>query len=184
MNLYAAEKFGADHELAKMNYKNGDVNTTMIRTVEGKTITLYHDVQSPRPYDLIFRCQGTEGIAMGSRMEIFIKGKTDKGGHKHQYESMENYAAEYEHPLWKDLKENAAKFGGHGGSDYMEVYRLIRALQTGTRTDYDVYDAADWSVIAPLSEKSVAHKSKPADFPDFTRGAWKTREPLGIVGAG
>jgi hypothetical protein len=184
MNVFAAEKFGRDHELAKMNYALGDINTTMIRTVNGKTIMLYHDVQAPRPYDLIFRCQGTKGISMGTRNEIFIHGRTDKaGGHKHAYESMDNYKAEYEHPLWEAMENKAKQFGGHGGADYLEMYRLVRALQTGTYPDNDAYDCADWSVISELSERSVAKKSRPVDFPDFTRGAWKTRKPLGIIGA-
>ena len=33
---------------------------------------------------------------------------------------------------------------------------------------------ATWSVISPLTEKSVANKSAPVDFPDFTRGKWMT----------
>ena len=36
--------------------------------------------------------------------------------------------------------------GGHGGGDWMEIHRLIRALQTGTPPDMDVYDAAAWSL--------------------------------------
>jgi hypothetical protein len=57
----------------------------------------------------------------------------------------------------------------------MEIYRLVKNLSAGKAPDIDVYDAAAWSVIVPLSEESVAHRSKPVDFPDFTRGKWKTR---------
>ena len=187
MNIYAAEHelLGPDHPLAKMKYALGDINTTLIRTVNGCTITLYHDVQSPRPYDLIFRAQGTKGLAMGAQNQIYIHSRTPRNiGRGHTYEPMlETYSDEFEHPLWKAMESKAKKLGGHGGSDFLEMYRLVRALQTGTRTDYDVYDAADWSVISELSERSVANRGKTQDFPDFTRGAWKTREPLGIVEA-
>ena len=67
--------------------------------------------------------------------------------------------------------------------DYLVLYRLVQALRSGTEPDMDVYDAASWSVVSALSERSVADRSRPIDFPDFTRGKWKTREPLGIVTA-
>ena len=68
------------------------------------------------------------------------------------------------------------------GGDFLENYRLIQALLKGTPTDYDVYDAATWSAVSPLSEWSVANKSRPIDFPDFTKGQWKTKAPLKIMG--
>ena len=60
---------------------------------------------------------------------------------------------------------------------------LIQCLREGRPTDMDVYDAAAWSAVCALSEHSVAHRSRPKDFPDFTRGRWKTRGPLPIVEA-
>ncbi len=65
----------------------------------------------------------------------------------------------------------------------MELYRLIQAIRTGTPPDMDVYDAAAWSCITELSERSVAKRSSPMDFPDFTRGRWKTTPPIGILSA-
>ena len=67
---------------------------------------------------------------------------------------------------------------GHGGMDYIEDYRLINALLTGKQPDIDVYDGALWSAIAEVTERSVAKNSAPVEIPDFTRGAWKNREPL------
>lgn len=176
LNLYAAEHFGPDHPLAKRTYALGDINTTLIRTENGCTVTLYHDTQAPRPYDLIYRAQGTKGLYMGTLDKIFVEGRSPG----HEWEAMDGYA-EFDHPLWQAM-EAEAQGQGHGGSDYIMLRRLIECLQTGTYPDIDVYDAADWSVISPLSERSVAHKSRPVDFPDFTRGRWKTRQPLGIVG--
>jgi len=66
--------------------------------------------------------------------------------------------------------------------DYIEDYRLIQCLREGAPMDMDVYDAAAWSVVSALTERSVANRSQPVDFPDFTRGRWRTNPPLGIVG--
>ena len=179
LNVYAAEKFGKDHPLAKKKYNQGDVNTSLIHTVKGLTVTLYHDTQLPRPYDLIYRVQGTKGIYSGTLNQIYLEGTSPQ---PHTWESIDKYDEEYMHPLWKALEPVAKKYG-HGGGDYMELYRLIKTLRTGTPPDMDVYDAATWSVISELSERSVANKSRPVDFPDFTRGRWKTNQPIGIVEA-
>jgi hypothetical protein len=47
----------------------------------------------------------------------------------------------------------------------------------------DVYDAAALSSVTDLSERSIAAHSRTMDFPDFTRGRWRNRAPLGIVEA-
>jgi hypothetical protein len=85
------------------------------------------------------------------------------------------------HPLWKKLADMAKQMGGHGGMDYVMNYRLIDCLHKGLPLDQDVYDGMTWSVITELSVKSLANKSGPVDFPDFTRGRWKTAKPLDIV---
>ncbi len=160
---------------------NADINTSLIRTVNGQTITLYFDTKLPRPYDLIYRVQGTQGICMATADKIYLEGRSPKHD---TWESMEAYYKEFEHPLWKALGKKALGRGGHGGGDWLEIHRLIRALHTGTPPDMDVYDAAAWSCITELSEKSVAKRSSPMDFPDFTRGRWKTTPPIGIIGLG
>jgi len=160
--------------------RSADINTSLIRTVAGQTITLYFDTKLPRPYDLIYRVQGTKGICMATTDKIYIEGRSPKPD---KWESMEAYYEECEHPLWKALGEEASKRGGHGGGDWLEIHRLIRALQTGSPPDMDVYDAAAWSCITELSEKSVADRSRPMDFPDFTNGRWKTTKPIGIIGS-
>jgi predicted dehydrogenase len=147
-----------------------DINTSLIRTVNGQTVTLYYDTKLPRPYDLIYRVQGTQGIYSASLDQIYIEGRSAKA---ETWEPMDEYYKQYEHPLWKALSEKALAHGGHGGADWITIHRLIRALQTGTAPDIDVYDAAAWSCITELSEKSVAQRSSPMDFPDFTKGRWK-----------
>jgi hypothetical protein len=44
-----------------------------------------------------------------------------------------------------------------------------------------VYDAAGISAVVGLSCQSVAKRGQPVDFPDFTRGRWRTARPLPIV---
>jgi hypothetical protein len=97
-----------------------------------------------------------------------------------RWEDLAAYRERYDHPLWKGLDERAAG-AGHGGMDYIEDYRLIQCLQQGTPMDFDVYDGAAWTAVIMMSEASIAQRSRSLDFPDFTRGAWKTRPPLGIV---
>jgi hypothetical protein len=178
LNLFAAKKFGPDDPQATRKYALGDVNVSLIRTVNDCTIYLVHDCDTPRPYSRINLVQGTKGIFSGYPDRIHIEGRSPA----HQWETIEKYLEEFDHPLWKTQAERA-KGAGHGGMDYIEDYRLIECLLKGLPTDMDVYDAADWSVVSELTERSVADRSKPVDFPDFTRGRWKTREPLGIVGA-
>ncbi len=84
--------------------------------------------------------------------------------------------------MWRQLEQRAAG-AGHGGMDYIEDFRLIQSLRAGTPMDMDVYDGATWTSIIMLSERSIAERGRPQDFPDFTRGAWRSRPPLGIIDA-
>jgi len=178
LQAYAAEHFPDDDPRRKEQYVLGDVNSTLIRTVNGRTILLQHDTNLPRPYSRINLIQGTKGIFRGYPDQIHIEGRT-KG---HDWESVDAYREEFEHPLWKKLGSGErARKAGHGGMDFIEDYRLVNALKNGEYPDQDVYDAAAWSAPVELTERSVAKRSRPVDFPDFTRGRWKTRPPLGII---
>ncbi|MBI4556410.1 MAG: Gfo/Idh/MocA family oxidoreductase [Candidatus Hydrogenedentes bacterium] len=177
---FAAQKLGPDHPLAKQDYAQGDINTTLIKTANGLTVTLYHDTNTPRPYDLIFRVQGTKGIYMGTLDKLFIEGVSPE---HEQWEPFAPYMEKYAHPLWKDLAKEAAANGGHGGGDYITDYEFVKAVRNRTQTPQDVYDAATWSVIVPLSIESVTKGSAPVEFPDYTAGKWKTNPPLPVYGA-
>jgi len=175
LQLYAQEHFESGDPRRNETFKLGDVNVCLIRTVNGKTITLYHDCNLPRPYSRINLIQGTRGIAHGYPDRVHIEGRSPA----HEWEPLEDYMEEFDHPLWK-AHESKAIGAGHGGMDFLEDYRLISALRTGTPPDMDVYDAAAISAVSELSEKSVASRSRPMDFPDFMRGAWKDRPPVEI----
>ena len=178
LSLYAAEHFPESDPRRKETFIKGDVNSSLIRTKKGRTIILTHDVDNPRPYSRVDLLQGTRGIMSGYPLEqIYIEGKSPK---PHTWELAEKYYAEYEHPLWKNHGGNA-KSAGHGGADYLEDYRLTQCLLQGAPTDMNIYDAAALSAVCALSEMSVAGRSKPVDFPDFTRGRWQTNPPAAMV---
>lgn len=176
---YARKLLGPRHPLARREYKLGDVNCSLIKCAGGATVTLYHDTNLPRPYDLIFRCQGVKGLYMGTVDGVYLDGVSPE---HHKYEPFAPYLKKYPHPLWKSLEREAKKNGGHGGCDYITLYDFVRAVRNKTQTPIDVYDSATWSVITPLSIESVKKGSAPVAFPDFTRGKWRTRKPLPIRG--
>ena len=178
LQLYAAEHFPAGDPRRDERFKLGDVNVTLIRTANGRTIYLGHNCDSPRPYSRINLLQGTKGIFSGYPDRVHIEGRS-KG---HSWEPVDAYYEEFEHPLWKS-EEIRNETTGHGGMDFLEDRRLIECLRAGQPTDMNVYDAAALSVVTPLTERSVASRSRPMDFPDFTRGRWKTTPPLPIAGA-
>lgn len=163
-------------EMAALENYRGDMNTTLIKCAKGQTVMVQHDVSTPRPYSRIHLLQGTKGMARKyPEKRIAI-------GHKWQTsEQMEELKAKYEHPLTRTMGAIAKKVGGHGGMDFIMTYRLVYCLKNGLPLDQDVYDAAAWSSIMPLSIESVTKDSERMMVPDFTRGKWETNPPLGIV---
>ncbi|MCA1901481.1 MAG: Gfo/Idh/MocA family oxidoreductase [Candidatus Hydrogenedens sp.] len=178
MHEYFVKKYGADHKLAKMNIKHGDINTTILQTALGKTVTLYHDTTLPRPYDSIFRVQGTKGIYFGSLQKIYLE---DISPQKDTWEDFEPYTDKYAHPMWSAYESAGGSTAGHGLGDFITVRELVRAIRTGQTSLPDVYDSATWSAIIELSEQSASVGGKKIEFPDFTDGKWKTNSPIPII---
>ncbi len=155
----------------------GNMNVTTIRTIKGKTMMVQHDVSSPRPYSRIHLISGTKGIAQKYPEPARIS------NHKHEWLSeteLKALESQYAPPIVTKIGELAKQIGGHGGMDFMMDWRLIDCLRNGLPLDQNVYDAALWSCITPLSEVSVKNRSKSMDVPDFTRGNWKTNAPVDI----
>lgn len=75
-NRFAAmrSKTGNEHPMAKLPFKQGDIVNTMMQTDNGETILMTYDTTSPRPYNLGFRVQGTNGI-----WQDFAEGEPDRG---------------------------------------------------------------------------------------------------------
>ncbi len=174
LNKYIINNGGENHPSANIKFKLGDIVTSVIKCANGQTIVLSHDTNSPRPYSLNFRVQGTEGIWMVDNNSIYIENISKD---QHRWESDEEYLLKYDHPLWKKFEKQAAG-SGHGGMDFFILNAFVEPLKRGLRPPIDVYDAASMSVISPLSEKSIRLGSAPVKFPDFTRGQWKSRKPI------
>ena len=175
---WAMANYPENHLKRRERYVLGDVNTTMIKTVRGRTIYLSHDTNLPRPYSRIHMVQGTKGLFQGYPHRVHIEGLSPG----HEWQDWMDLRDKYDHPLWKDLEEQS-EGAGHGGMDFIEDYRLVKCLREGEPTDMNVYDAAAMSVITPLSEWSVANRSRPIDVPDFTRGRWAQWPKLEILRA-
>jgi hypothetical protein len=175
LTLYA-EDLASDDPRRHEAYRLGDVNVTLIRTMRGQTIYLAHNCDDPRPYSRLNLIQGTRGLIQGWPNRVHLETRSPA----HEWESLDAYYDEFEHPLWRSAAVQQAT-RGHGGMDFLEDFRFISCLRAGVPTDQNVYDAAAWSVVCELTERSVADRSRPQDIPDFTRGKWKTTPPLGIV---
>lgn len=180
-NLYAAAHFPDGHIRRQHQYICGDINTTIAKTVMGKTMMIQWDEQLPRPYTRHNLIQGTRGVWAGFPNRIVIEGESPSTERWQQGDGLSAWFEKYDHPLWKRMGEEAKRMGGHGGMDFIMLWRIIYCLRNGLPLDQDVYDAAVWSVIGPLSEESVDQRGKSVDVPDFTRGKWKEMKPLEIV---
>lgn len=166
------------------DFKNGQHTMTMIRTENGKTIHIQHDVASPRPYSRMYMVQGTKGFANKYPKEGYaLKADAVEAGSipNHENLSAHGYVSDevkkalmdkYKHPIHVELEETAKKVGGHGGMDFIMDYRLVYCLQNGLPLDMDVYDLAEWCCLAPLTQISLENNSAPVAIPDFTRGHW------------
>ncbi len=173
INRYFARKFGADHPGAKRQYAQGDIVTSVIKTLKGKTIVVNYDMQLPRPYDNRWAIQGTLGIYNEQRNSIYL---AERSPEYHQWESFAPYQEEFDHSWWKEMRSTAGS-ASHGGTDYLELQQFVNAVRNKTQTPIDVYDSVIMSVLVPLAEQSIANGSAPVKCPDFTRGEWKTRKP-------
>ena len=134
-----------------------------------------HDVTSPRPYSRIHLVSGTKAFARK------YPGEQISTGHEWiDDQQMNDLRDEFTPEIVHRVGDAAKKVGGHGGMDFMMDWRLIDCLRNGLPLDQDVYDAALWSAVAPLSEMSVSNRSGSVDVPDFTRGAWQNNKPLSL----
>jgi hypothetical protein len=174
-----AEKLAASDPFYKPfagKHFNGTMNTSTIRTTKGKTILLQFDVSSPRPYSRIQSVTGTRGSAL-KYPEPARYATGDEWLSPDEYKAIED---KYTPPIVRKMGASAKGIGDHGGMDFLMDWRTIDCLRNGLPLDQNVYDAALWSSIAPLSVWSVANRSNSIDVPDFTAGAWKKNQPVDI----
>ncbi|MFL2637575.1 MAG: Gfo/Idh/MocA family protein [Flavobacteriaceae bacterium] len=182
--LFAAKNFDNDHKWNKLNYQNGDLNTSIIKTNQGRTILVQWDETSPRPYTRHNLILGSKGALAGFPTRIALEGGFDEISKDHHSwikgKDLKSLYEKYDHPLYKRLNSKTKK-SGHGGMDGIMMYRIVECLKNGLPLDQNVYEGCFWSAVTPLSAKSIDEDGMPQQFPDFTRGMWKTTSPLKII---
>ncbi len=174
LNAYVDAHPDTDQTLLHTPFAQGDVVTTIIKCARGETITLTLDTTLPRAYSRGFTVQGTKGMYMEDNRSIFLD--ADHGGADHwdwspEWNNQVKYLETYAHPTWVEYHKNGIR-GGHGGMDGLVYDAFIECVRTGNPCPIDVYDAAAWMAVTPLSEQSIAGGGVPVSFPDFTNGAW------------
>lgn len=168
------EKTSPGHPNANIDFKNGDVTTSLMTCANGETIEIKHDVHLPRPYSIGLRVQGTDGIWMDLNKGIYIEGKAAKS---HAWDNADEWIKKYDHPLWAKY-EHLATGSGHGGMDWFVDNAFFESVKQQRQTPIDVYDSVTMSALFPLSIQSVKEGNKTLEFPDFTNGKWKTSKPV------
>lgn len=133
--LYAEKNYAADHKWNKLDFKGGDLNTSIIKTNLGRTIMVQWDETSPRPYSRHNMIQGTKGILAGFPTRVALEGGVEGLTKNHhswvQGDQLDALYEEYDHPLYKRLSQST-QGSGHGGMDGMMRYRIIECLQKRT----------------------------------------------------
>lgn len=186
MKEYVKENAAEYPELQDVEFKQGDIVTTIITCAGGETITLKLDTTLPRFYTRNFTVRGTKGFYEQNTNTVFLD-----NDHKEEefwvvlesYQKMMNSGKEYENDYLPDFWKNVTKEqldAGHGGMDYFEFRAFIDALKNGDEMPIDVYDAAAWMAISYLSEISIKQGGSAVAFPDFTRGKWINRQPKDV----
>lgn len=182
----AREKMGVD------TFANGDQTSTLVKTRNGKTVLIQHNVYTPRPYDRMYQLVGTKGFADKYPNSAFAFEPDQIADAAAEYDNLSSHSyvprevrdslmAKYKHPIAKEIEEKAREVGGHGGMDFIMDYRLVWCLRNGKPLDMDVYDAAEWSCLGELTAASIANGSKPVKIPDFTRGRWNKVDGLKLA---
>lgn len=166
------------------DFQNGDQTSTLIRTVNGKTMLIQHDVLTPRPYSRMYQVVGSDGYASKYPIQqLLFRTENLDSTTTADYQNLNAHSAlpaelcqamlqKYLPPFVQELEETARRVGGHGGMDFLMDYRLVYCLQNGLPLDMDVYDMAEWCCLGPLTRLSLENGSAPVAIPDFTRGAW------------
>lgn len=171
LHNHIVEEAGEDHPKADVRFTQGDVVTTTITTANGESIVMTHDTSLPRPYSLGFRVQGTDGLWTVDSQGVHVEGRSPA----HEWEEWTPYQNEFDAELWT-RHENQAEGAGHGGMDFFVRNAFVESIKRDVAPPIDVYDAATWSVLTPLSEASIDQGGHPVEVPDFTDGRWMDRE--------
>ena len=178
---YAAAKVPSGDWRRDLQIAMGDMNTTLVQTEKGRTIMIQHGIASPRPYSRLNTYVGTRGILTDYPYRVAWEEEVGKGAHRYfDDQRAAKIREEFMHPQWRYAGKLAVEVGGHDGMDLIMDLRWAYCLQNGLPLDFDVYDLASWCCLGELTERSVREGSAPQAIPDFTKGRWQSRAPLGV----
>ncbi|HOW41974.1 MAG TPA: Gfo/Idh/MocA family oxidoreductase, partial [Bacteroidales bacterium] len=168
INAYFRREFGESHPNGKINWKQGDIVTSLLKTKMGKTLVINYDMQLPRPYSNRWLLEGTKGVYDEEKASISLVTSPKY----HEWEPWKPYEQKYNHKWWN--ADYSAQ--SHGGTDYVMLVQFTDAVKKKGPTPLDVYDSAVMTAIVELSGISI-EKNAPVPFPDFTKGKWETNKP-------
>jgi predicted dehydrogenase len=168
VNDFVRRNFGPDHPNATKAFTQGDVVTSILKTANGKTIVVNLDTKLPRPYANRWLAAGTRGVYDEEKGSIYLDGVSPAA---EAWEPWAPYQEKYGHRFW-----SRGSTGGHMGTDPLMLRLFVDSVVAREPTPLDVYDSVVMSAVVDLSGRSI-RENRPVEFPDFTRGAWKTRQP-------
>ena len=170
-------------ELIGASWAQGDIVNTIITCENGEQILLRLDTSLPRSYSREFVVRGTEGMYEQATNSTFFDGEREYWDpYEYASKNINNVERhkEFLPDFWRDITKEQMD-AGHGGMDYFELIDFAKRLTEGRQMPIDVYDAAAWMVVAPLSEASIKAGGAPQAVPDFTNGAYKTRPRFDVT---
>lgn len=169
---YIARHKADDGMLADAAFAQADIVTTVLKTEKGKTVVLTLDTTLPRCYSRGFTVRGTRGMYEEATDSVFLDDTYPEAEHfgwiqKH-FGNAKDFEARYDDEKWKAYLASS-RIGGHDGMDYLLFSDFFDALRKGRPMPIDVYDAAVWSAVSPLSAQSLKSGGMPVSFPDFSK---------------
>jgi len=168
MHEYILNRKSDDKDLVEAKFVQGDIVTTVIKCERGETITITLDTTLPRPYySRGLTVRGTKGMYEEITDTVYIdRVYKDKNDWRKKRGNADKYAEIYDHDVWKRYIEDGV-MEGHGGMDYLVYNEFFECVRNKREMPIDVYDAASWMCITPLSEKSIELGGAPVAIPDF-----------------
>ncbi len=168
------QRFRSKNEkLMNTEFKQNDIIVTVLKCLNGETVTIFLDTTLPRYYSRRFTVRGTRGMYSEDNNVVFVDGMIEslkilKGNGK-------RFLKTHGHPLWSKNNKRFKKFG-HGGMDWFVIRAFIETVKNDAYAPIDVYDAATYMAITALSEISLQNDSSIVEFPDFTKGKWENKD--------
>lgn len=165
-------------DLRNHYFCRGDIIETLITCENGELINIRLDTSLPTYYSREITVRGTRGLFRQDGSIVMMDGEKYEW-----YDDAVGTAKKYEDLLpqeWKDIPQEALA-AGHQGMDYLMLTSFVNALLAGKEMPVDVYDAVTWMCVGYLTEQSIAQGGASVEIPDFTKGAYKTRQPRDVV---